>query len=359
MSAGRPSSFQMKLEGKAEMSPENLSALGNRRSFLKQMMVSTPLLGCTAGLAGAAVAAAPSFQRNERCRKVLHRLKGPMASITMPYNKDFSIDHGSLRAWVDFMCEKGVPILFMTYGDSELGFLSENEMEAVIRTVTAQARGRSLVLGGTGIWWTKRTIDFVNRLEDSGVDAMNVHTGQLTKKDDEIFDYLAEIDRCTRLPLLISDSNYSVDLMKRLAQIPKLIGDKCHKELYGYHDFIRATHPYDFAIVSAGQMKHFLFGYLIGSPAYLCPLTPFAPQIGIEFHQAMEKNDIARAREMVFQYEDALLAVTIPLGYPHSYKSALYLKGLYSTTLVRPPRRSNTPEELGPLRKFMEQNNLL
>ncbi len=341
------------------MSLANLSAPENRRSFLKQMLASAPLLGCATGLAGSAVAAAPSFHRNERCRKVLRKLKGPMASITMPYNKDFSIDHGSLRAWVDFMCEKKVPILFMTYGDSELGFLSENEMEAVIRTVTAQARGRTLVLGGTGIWWTNRMIDFVNRLEDSGVDAMNVHTGQLTKKDDEIFNHLAEIDRRTKLPLLISDTGYSVDLMKRLAQIPKLIGDKCHEELYGYHDFIRATRPYDFSIVSAGQMKHFLFGYLIGSPAYLCALTPFAPEIGIEFHQAMERNDIARAREIVFQYEDTLLAITIPLGYPQCYKSALYLKGLYSTTLVRPPRKSNMPEELGPLKEFMEQNNLI
>jgi len=73
-----------------------------------------------------------------------------MASITIPYNNDYSIDHGSLQAWVDFMCEKKVPVLFMTYGDSELGLLSEQEIEAVIRTVTKQARGRSLVLGGTG-----------------------------------------------------------------------------------------------------------------------------------------------------------------------------------------------------------------
>ena len=107
-----------------------------------------------------------------------------MASITIPYNNDYSIDHGSLQAWVDFMCEKKVPVLFMTYGDSELGLLSEQEIEAVIRTVTKQARGRSLVLGGTGIWWTGRQIDFINRVEDSGVDAMNVHIGNLVRKDE-------------------------------------------------------------------------------------------------------------------------------------------------------------------------------
>jgi dihydrodipicolinate synthase/N-acetylneuraminate lyase len=335
-----------------------VSSPENRRHFLKQMLASTPLFGCGAGLVNSAIAA-PSFLRNERCKAVLRRLKGPMASIAMPYNKDYSIDHGSLRAWVDFMCENKAPILFMTHGDSELGFLSEKEMEAVIRTVATQARGRTLVLGGTGVWWTNRTIDFINRVEDSGVDAINVHLGRLTSKEDEIYDHLAQIDRRTEIPLLISDNKYSVDLMKRVAQIPKLIGDKCHEELYRYHAFIRGTREYDFSILSAGQMKHFLFGYLIGSPAYLCPLTPFAPQIGLEFYSALEKNDFVRARQMTFQYEDGLLAITGPLGYPQCYKSLLYLKGIYKTTLVRPPRKSNVPEELGPLMEFMKQNDLV
>jgi dihydrodipicolinate synthase/N-acetylneuraminate lyase len=282
-----------------------------------------------------------------------------MASVTMPYNKDYSIDHGSLRAWVDFMCENKAPILFMTHGDSELGLLSEQEMEAVIRTVAGQARGRALVLGGTGVWWTKRTVDFINRVEDSGVDAMNVHLGRLVRNEDDIFDNLAEIDRRTELPFLISDTGYSTDLMTRIAQIPKLIGDKCHEELYQYHAFIRATKPYDFSILSAGQMKHFLFGYLIGSPAYLCPITPFAPQIGVEFFAALEKNDFVRAREMTFKYEDGLLAITGPLGYPHCYKSLLYLAGVYKTNLMRPPRKSNTLDQLGPLKEFIQKYNMI
>ena len=66
-----------------------------------------------------------------------------------------------------------------------------------------------------------------------------------------------------------------------------------HAELYNYYDFIRETRGDDFQVLSAGQMKHFLFGYLIGSPAYLCPLTPFAPQVGMDFYDALQRNDIA------------------------------------------------------------------
>ena len=88
------------------------------------------------------------------------------------------------------------------------------------------------MLGGTGVWWTGRTIDFINRVEDSGVDAINVHIGKLVRKDDDIYEAFRQIDERTEVPFLSSSDTYSVDLMKRLASLPKMIGDKCHEELY-------------------------------------------------------------------------------------------------------------------------------
>ena len=329
----------------------------SRRRFLKHALAA-PLIGSGVGLASAASPVA-KFQRNERCMSVLKRLRGPMASVTQPYNRDFSIDHGALRAWVDSMCENKAPILFMTYGDSERGFLSEEEIEAVTRTVCSQARGRALVLGGTGEWWTNRTIDFINRVEDSGVDALNVHIGGLCRNEDEIYGAFKEIDSKTQVPLLAVDRKYSLDLMLKLAQLPKVIGDKCHEELYNYHKFIRETRPYHFAVVGAGQMKHFLFGYLIGSPAYLCPITPFAPKIGVDFFNALERGDFVTAKEMTFKYEDALLKVTGKLGYPHCYKSLIHLSGQYKTTLMRSPRTGNTPEQVAELKAFLLKSGML
>lgn len=329
----------------------------SRRGFMSRIMAGATVGSVVAAAARNAVAA--SERRDARCQAVLDRLRGPMASITIPYNKDYSIDYGSLRAWVDFVCERKAPILFLTYGDSELGFLSEAEIEKVIRTVASQTKGRSLVIGGTGAWWTGRTIDFINRVEDSGVDAINIHIGELARREEEIYGAFRDIDAATNVPLLTVDRKYSVDLMKRLARIPKVIGDKCHEELYGYYDIIRETRPYNFAVVSAGQMKHHLFGYLIGSPAYLCPIAPFAPQVSNEFQKKLETGDVAGARDMVNRYEEGLLKITGPLGYPHCYKSLNYLTGVFKTTLVRPPRRSNQPEELSELKAFLEKEKML
>jgi dihydrodipicolinate synthase/N-acetylneuraminate lyase len=290
-------------------------------------------------------------------QRVRDRMKGPMASITMPYNKDYSIDHGALRGWVDFMCEKKVPTLFLTYGDSELYNLNEQEIEAVIRTVAVQARGRTLVAGGTPYGWTGQLVRFVNRLEDSGVDAVSVHL--YTKNEEEIYRALSQVSEKTRLPLLAYESKWSVGLVKRIAQIPRFVGMKCHAELYRYYDCIRGTKEYGFGVLSAGQMKHFLFGYLIGSPAYLCPLAPFAPDVSLRFYELLTNGDVEAARQIIFDFEEPLLKLTALLGYPHAYKSALYLTGHFKTNSMRPPKMTNTMEEIEPLRRFLRQKRII
>ena len=327
----------------------------NRRSFLRAAAGSLSV-ALTAGVPLVGLGA-PVKDLDTASRKVLDRLKGPMASITIPYNKDFSVDHGSLRSWVDFMCESKVPILLMTYGDSELYNLTEEEVEAVTRTVAEQNRGRALFLGGTPHGWTRQLVDFINRVEDCGVDAMSVH--HYGKEEKEIHRALSQVADGTRLPLLAYEHDFSLDLVRKVAKIPRMVGMKCHAELYGYYDFIRETRKDAFAVVSAGQMKHFFFGYPMGSPAYLCALTPFAPEVGVRFYDTMLKGSMEEARQMVFDYEEPLLKVTLALGYPQCYKSALYLQGLYKTQLVRPPKTSNTPEDLAPLREFLETRGLL
>ena len=161
------------------------------------------------------------------------------------------------------------------------------------------------------------------------------------------------------MPLLAYENGASVAQIQRLAKIPGVVGVKCHAELYGYYDFIRATPRDRFAVLSAGQMKHFLFGYLIGSPAYLCPVTPFAPEIGLRFYDALRRGDLDQARAVIYEYEEPLLKVTIPLGYPNAYKSGLNLLGIYRTNHMRPPQRGNPAAQLAPLHAFLRSKGLL
>ncbi len=289
--------------------------------------------------------------------QVYQRLRGPVVPINIPLAKDYSVDYGNLRSYVDFLCEQKVPVIFFTHGSSEFKSMSEWEIEKLCRTAADQARGRSLVIGGTGKWWTNKSIDFINRLNDSGVDGINLHLN--TNKAEEVFKTFSEVSNQTKLPLLAYDENYSPDLVARLSTIPRVCGLKSHDALYRYHDFIRVVKDKKFVVIGGGQMRNFLFGFLIGSHGYLCPYAPFAPSIALRFYRALKENNLDEARKVMYQYEDPLMNIARPLGWGQTIKSILELTGLFKTNLWRPPTGSHGMAEKKQLREFLIKHEIL
>lgn len=292
-----------------------------------------------------------------RAATVLERLHGPLASISIPYSADFSVDHASLRRWTSFMCDEHVPVLFLTLGDGELDFLSEAEIEAVIRTVTAEAAGRALVVGGTGAWTTEQLVPFVLRLEDSGLDAINIHLNPRIAGADQVRRVFETIASKTEVPLLAYEekANFDLPLIRQLAAMPTVVGMKCHEPLYGFYEFARSTRDDGFAVLGAGLMRQFLFGHQVGSPGYLCLLASFAPRLALEFYAAMQQGDFPAAQRIVFDDEEPLMEVVKPLGFPQTYKSLHYIAGHYETNLMRSPRTGNTAAQLEPLRAHLRE----
>ena len=328
----------------------------SRRGFLAGPVAATFL-----ALQGRNRAAAAPVLRGPAsetaAERIYRRLRGPVVPINIPLAKDYSVDYGNLRDYVDFLCENQAPVIFFTYGSSEFKSMSEGEIEKLCRTAAEQARGRALVIGGTGKWWTGKSIDFIRRLEDSGVDGINLHL--FTNKPEEVYAAFSEVAGQTRLPLLGYDEDYPADLVGRLSTIPGVCGLKSHDALYRYHDFIRVVEGKRFVIIGGGQMRNFLYGYLIGSQGYLCAYAPFAPAIAFRFYHALERNDLDEARRIMFEYEDPLMKVAGALGWGRSIKSILQIKGLFHTNLWRPPVPSHGPEPKKQLRKFLADKGLL
>ena len=328
----------------------------SRRGFLVGPVAATVL----AFQGRSRAAAAPVFPGPDSetgIERIYRKLRGPVVPINIPLAKDYSVDYGNLKAYVDFLCENQAPVIFFTHGSSEFKSMSEREIEKLCRTAAEQARGRALVIGGTGKWWTGKSIDFIRRLEDSGVDGVNLHL--FTKKPEEVYAAFSEVSSRTRLPLLGYDEDYSAELVARLSTIPKVCGLKSHDALYRYHDFIRAVEDKKFVVIGGGQMRNFLYGYLIGSQGYLCAYAPFAPAIAFRFYGALERNDLDEARRVMFEYEDPLLKVAGSLGWGQSIKSILQIKGLFHTNLWRPPIPSHGPEQKKQLRQFLAAKGLL
>ena len=117
-------------------------------------------------------------------------------------------------------------------------------------------------------------------------------------------------------------------------------------QFYEYYDLMRATRDEDFAVVSGGQMRNFAFGYQIGSPAYLCTIAPFRPDIALEFYRLLVDGDYEAAWEMVRRYEDPWLQWAVENDWLPVIKTAIQAAGLYPNNLLAPPRPDPEPDLL-------------
>lgn len=333
---------------------QNTNSSLSRRGFLAGSAVAT-FLAWPRQNVGAESADGAGSQKT--VDQIFQRLRGPVVPINIPFAKDFSVDYGNLRSYVDFLCENQVPVIFFTYGSSEFQSLSDEEIEKVCRTTAEQARGRALVIGGTGKWWTHKSIDFIRRMADSGIDGINLHL--FTDKPGEVYQAFSEVSSNTQLPLLAYDENYPAELVARLATIPRVCGVKCHDALYRYHDFIRAVADKKFVVIGGGQMRNFLYGYLIGSTGYLCTYAPFAPKIALRFYSALTRNNLDEARQVMYEYEDPLMKLAGPLGWGQTIKSILHVTGLFKTNLWRPPTPSHGPVQEKLVGEFLVKKGIL
>jgi len=145
-------------------------------------------------------------------------------------------------------------------------------------------------------------------------------------------------------------------VVEELAQRPQIIGIKNDADQFnGYYDLIRATAGQDFAVVSGGLMRNFVFGYQVGSPAYLCPIAPIRPDIALRFYDLLTRHQYDDAWQMVFQYEDPWLKAAAEMDWLRSIKSAIHFYGLYPNDRLRAPRLSHEVDQRQTIRQCLEQ----
>lgn len=296
--------------------------------------------------------------RSDMARLVLDRLQGPVATVIIPFNRDYSVDHGALRDWVDFMAAQGVPVIILTYGSAEVFNLEEREILDISRTVAQANKGRAVFVSGTGYWWEDRCVRFIREACDQGADAVFLHVNhQVAAKGDELFGFYQRVAQKTERVLLahtVGGPGFDTELVKRLAKTDNIVGMKNDgDQFYDYYDYIRAGGD-DFAVISGGQMRNFFFGYQIGSPAYLCPVVTLAPSVSLAFYEHMVDGRLDQARRFIVDFEEPMLAASQTLGWHPLIKSALCQAGHFPTGLLRPPSASLRPEQEPAVRQMLE-----
>ena len=291
---------------------------------------------------------------------VAERLKGPVVPINICFADDESVDYAAMRKYVNWLCEHEVPVLLLTYGSSEFYSLTDEEIWQLTAELAEEVASRSLFVASTGWWPPSKCREFLRHAQLAGADAVKVQINpSLPVKREVLVGYFDMIRDAAEIPLLIWGAwpdPYPTEVVAELASRPEVVGIKNDGDpFYAYYDLIRATAGRDFAVISGGQMRNFVFGYQVGSPAYLCTIAPFRPAIALGFYKLVVAGKYDEAWQMVFRYEDLWLKTAVELDWLCSIKSALSLYGLYPNNRLRAPRVSHAAEERDKIRHCLEQ----
>jgi 5-dehydro-4-deoxyglucarate dehydratase len=166
-------------------------------------------------------------------------LKGIVGFGVTPFHEDLSVNIEALRQNAAFLaehCEVIVPLA----GNGELYSLSPEEHRMVGKAVVEEVRGRKPVAVGVG-YSMPIACDLARAAEDYGADGVLILPPYFTSaNDDGLFDYYQSIAQATKLGALLFQThavNFSIPLLRRLAEIPNIVGMK--DEHGDMHQFVR------------------------------------------------------------------------------------------------------------------------
>ena len=81
-------------------------------------------------------------------------LEGPISSIFTPFTREGEVDWDGVRAMTERGIAGGSRVTMLTYGNTQIEFLTDDELAKMTRIVIEQSKGRSLVVAGNRPWST-------------------------------------------------------------------------------------------------------------------------------------------------------------------------------------------------------------
>ncbi len=304
----------------------------------------------------------------DRGARVVERLKGPVATLPVCFTEDGEVHFSAMKKYVDWLCDQGVSTVLLTYGYSQFAWLSDDDIWRLTADLAGVIAGRCVFIASTGWWPPKQCREFLKHADGAGVDTVKVQInpwlimpGGTDEKGAFFRKYHDTIQDAATIPLTLWCNYFGtpavpVDVIAEMAKDPQIIACKNDDHpFYYYYDLIRATRDEDFAVISGGQMRNFVFGYQVGSPAYLSAVVDFRPENALEFYDLLVAGRIDDAWQWVYRYEEPCFKLWMPLKSHRWIHAVMEMHGLYPNRLPGAFDSPLTDEECARVRREMEE----
>lgn len=306
------------------------------------------------------------------------KIKGMISALPTVFTADEKdIDEQALREIVDFNIESGIHGLMIVGGTGEFPNLSFEERKNVYSIVVDQTNGRVPVIATTGYPDTKRTIEMTKEAKDIGADFAMIPKpyGGTIPTDDGLYDHYLSVAKAVDIPIVcyvapitsFLDSSLllwqgrsaviSAEMFQKLADIQNISAYKdtsCN--MFLLQETIRLVGVK--MSVLAGTDRIIFPSLIIGCDGAIIATACVAPRLCVELYEAVQKNDIERARRIHYKLLPLATAIELLPNFPASVKYALDLLG-YKGGRVRKPCRPLTTEEENRVKEAMIEADFL
>ena len=268
--------------------------------------------------------------------------RGVFPAATTQFAPDMSIDFDATRGVQDALIRDGVHGLVVMGTVGENNSLEPEEKRAVLRTAVECARGRVPIITGVSEMTTPRAVAYARDAEKIGADGLMVLPAMVyVPTQEELAAHFRAVAQATKLPIMLYNNPpaYRVSLefetLKRLEDLPNIV---CVKEsapdTRRFTDLINAFG--DRFVLFAGLDDVALEALVLGASGWVSGLTNAFPAESLALWDAVQANDLERARE-IYRWFMPLLHLDAEHDLVQSIKLAEQIMGRGSER-VRPPR---------------------
>jgi 4-hydroxy-2-oxoglutarate aldolase len=272
----------------------------------------------------------------------MFKLYGIYAPIATPFAGG-KIAYDKLEQNLKFYMDSDLAGLVVMGSNGEFVLLTPEEKVELTRFVCARAKGKKLVIAGTGAESTAETIRLNAEAAKAGADAVlvvtpNYYKGEMT--DPVLARFYTDVADASSLPLILYNMprnagiNISAKLAVELAKHPNIIGIKdSGGNIVQIADMIRNA-PASFSVF-AGSASFLFTSLALGATGGTLALAKIFPNECARLQKLFEAGKIKEARDLQMTLIDSNNAVTGRWGIP-GLKAAMEMIGLYGGD-PRPP----------------------
>lgn len=279
---------------------------------------------------------------------------GTHTAIVTPFRDD-KIDEESLRKLIDFQFDNGVTGVVPCGTTGESPTLDHDEHEQVIKLTVQYAKGRGVVMAGTGSNSTKESIELTEEAERAGATAILQVAPYYNKPTPEgLFQHFKAVAQATSLPIMLYSIpgrcgiEIGLDVITRLAEACPNV--RAIKEAGGNPERVsqmRQILPPEFEILSGDDSLTLPF-MSVGAVGVVSVASNLIPRQITDLVQAALAGNYKGALAIHEQYYPLFSAFLKLATNPIPIKTAMALKGHVGPDLRLPlvPMEQTKVEEL-------------